>query len=536
MTRLEDAPPRTDPERPERPAGSVDSERAELRRWVLWTCAALVAVRTVYVFLPLRSDEGGYLFVARHWRAGGEFLYGDYHVDRPPLLLAIFRIAALVEWDQAIRVLSIPFALAFVLAAVRAGVLLAGPAAARWTLLVAAALVASPALAADQADGELFAVPFVMVSILATLEAWRRSGAAARFGWALLAGVLGSAAFLVKQNFLEGFAFAGVLVLASVLRHRAVHRRAVQVTLGTAVGAVLPHLAVLAWATASGIDGLQIWHDVGAMRGQAVEVIWAQSTNAPMTRAVMLLALAVGSGVLPLLVTYLLASPQRALRVRDETWAVNACLAFGVFAIAAGGSYWPHYLLQLAPGLALATALAVGVGAPSTAARMRRWVQLSVAMSLLAGLVVTTAYLVIPRTWFPQRTGAWLAASSAPGDTVFVAYGSPSLLEASGLDTPYPYLWSLPMRTEDPGQQRLRQRPRRSAGADLDRGGQRLQLLEDRRRGAAAGAGPGAVRRRGHRLRQPGVAPLRPPARPGATAGLLRFTHPGRGVDPRVAS
>ena len=37
-----------------------------------------------------------------------------------------------------------------------------------------------------------------------------------------------------------------------------------------------------------------------------------------------------------------------------------------------------------------------------------------------------------------------------------VLYGSPSILEAADLETPYPYLWSLPMRTLDPRQERLR--------------------------------------------------------------------------------
>jgi hypothetical protein len=416
----------------------------------------VAVVRTVYVFQPLRADEGGYLFIARHWDAGGEFLYGDYHVDRPPLLLAIFRLAALTEWDQGIRVLSIPFAIAFVLAATRAGQLLAGDLAARWSLLVGAALITSPALAADQADGELFAVPFVMGSIVATLEAWRRPGGPAGFGWASLAGVLASSAFLVKQNFLEAFVFAGLLVLGDVLRRRRVRKRVRAVITGTAVGALLPHLLVLAWATASDIDGLQIWRDVAAMRGEAVEVIWAQSTRAPMTRAVMLVGLAVASGVLSLLVTWLVNTPKRALRRRHETWAISGCLAFGVFAIVAGGSYWPHYLLQLAPALTMAAGLTIAVAAPTPAAQMRRWVRYTAAMAVVACVTTAVVYATVPWVWFHQRTGEWLAASSRPGDTVFVAYGSPSVLEEADLETPYPYLWSLPMRTEDPGQQRLR--------------------------------------------------------------------------------
>jgi hypothetical protein len=37
-----------------------------------------------------------------------------------------------------------------------------------------------------------------------------------------------------------------------------------------------------------------------------------------------------------------------------------------------------------------------------------------------------------------------------------VAYGNPQVLEHADLASPYPFLWSLQMRTLDPGQHRLR--------------------------------------------------------------------------------
>jgi hypothetical protein len=55
----------------------------------------VVLARVSTLWLPLRADEGGYLLVARQWRSGGEFIYGDYFLDRPPLLLLLFRLAAL---------------------------------------------------------------------------------------------------------------------------------------------------------------------------------------------------------------------------------------------------------------------------------------------------------------------------------------------------------------------------------------------------------------------------------------------------------
>src|SRR3954447_21579757 len=102
--------------------------RTTTRRLLVLLCLAVVVVRATFVPRPLRNDEGGYLFLARHWHTGGEFLYGNWFVDRPPLLLLIFKVASLTAWDQAVRVLAIPF----VLAGWRAGSLLGGRTGGRW--------------------------------------------------------------------------------------------------------------------------------------------------------------------------------------------------------------------------------------------------------------------------------------------------------------------------------------------------------------------------------------------------------------------
>ncbi|MDP3891007.1 hypothetical protein [Nocardioides sp.] len=410
-------------------------------------------VRTVYVFLPLRSDEGGYLLIARQWQAGGEFLYGDYHVDRPPLLMMIFRMAATTEWDQAIRLLSIPFAVLFVIAAARAGWLVAGSAGSRWSCVVAAALVVTPAVAADQANGGLFALPLVMGSIALTLDAWRRPPGAAPMWLALAAGVLAGAAPLVKQNYLEGLVFAALLVLATVVRRRRLDAWPLTLAAAGALGAVLPHALVYLWATAGGVDAGRIWGELAAFRGEAFEVIWSQSLDKPLTRAATLLGLALLSGILPLTRAWLLAAQEHP-RV-DVTVGILGCLGFGLAAIVAGGSYWSHYLLQVAPALALAAGVAAA--APSAAgARMRWWARFTAGSAVFSLVVMLVIYATVPWVWFHERTGEWLAASSEPGDSAVVLYGNPSILETADLPTPYPYLWSLPMRTLDPQQERLR--------------------------------------------------------------------------------
>jgi hypothetical protein len=54
-----------------------------------------------------------------------------------------------------------------------------------------------------------------------------------------------------------------------------------------------------------------------------------------------------------------------------------------------------------------------------------------------------------------EVVGSFLRDASEPGDSVVMAYGAPSVIEQSGLSTPYRYSWSLPMRTRDPHLTRL---------------------------------------------------------------------------------
>lgn len=438
-----------------RPQGSARVWSHRTGAVVAAACVAVVLARLTYVMQPLRSDEGGYLFVARHWQHGGEFLYGDYHVDRPPLLLAIFRLAALSDWDRTIRVMTIPFAVAAVIALARAGFLLGGRRGARWSAVVAAALVSSPALAADQADGELFAVPFVACSVALALESWRRQVGTGQVAYAVGAGVSAGAASLVKQNFLEGLVFVAVLVTAESVHRGRVTPRCLTVAVGTVSGALVAYLIAYSWATSRGLDAMRVWTDLVSFRAAAISVIWEGSYRAPTVRAATLAVLALVSAMIPLAWTWLRWVRGRGGRCSPQEWAVTGTLLFGLWAMLGGGSYWPHYLLQGATALATAAGL-LTPAEEHLGTLMRRWAVVAACSSATACAVIATVYASVDYVWHQERIGHWLAASSAPDDTAIVAYGNPSILEAADLTTPYPYLWSLPMRTLDPEQRRLR--------------------------------------------------------------------------------
>lgn len=418
-------------------------------------CLAVVLIRGSYVLQPLRSDEAGYLYIARQARLGGEFLYGDYYVDRPPLLMAIFKVAALTEWDPMIRVLTIPFALVFVLAAARAAFHVGGDVGARWGAIVAAAFICTPAMAADQADGELFATVSVMVGLTLALESWAATSHGRRLAIAYAAGAFAGAAPLVKQNFLDALLFIGVLVAARVARDRGLDGAGLAVGVAGAVGAVTPHLLLWQWAVASSVEPLSLWRDLALFRGEAFGVIWSGSLEAPLLRAAALLVLGLVSGILVLALLWFRHVGVRVLGWTPLEWAISATMGFGMAAIVAGGSYWPHYLLQLAPVGVLAVAAVVDQQLRAARA-MRAATRFTAGSAAVGAVGFALLYAVTPWVWFQQRTGEWLAASGRAGDTAIVLYGHAAVLEAADMSSPYPHLWSLPMRTLDPDLSRLR--------------------------------------------------------------------------------
>jgi hypothetical protein len=98
-----------------------------------------VLLRLPFVSAPLSPDEGGFLVLARQWHADGPggSLYGRYWVDRPPLLVATFRLADALGGVIALRLIG---ALAAAVAVVAVGATvhrLSGPRPAVWASAVA---------------------------------------------------------------------------------------------------------------------------------------------------------------------------------------------------------------------------------------------------------------------------------------------------------------------------------------------------------------------------------------------------------------
>ena len=434
---------------------------------LLVTLAGVATVRLSLLHAPLSPDEAGFLRIGAQWSPGTS-LYGDYWVSRPPGITAIFSVAAALGGTTALRVIGLVAAVASVLLAVAiARTLTRGrtwPAV--WAGVLTAALLSTPDLDVDKVDGEVLALPFLMAGILAALRATvgdetpsRRS----RLWWAFGAGASGAAALSVKQNLVDVAVVLGGLVL--VLAVRRSWRPVRDLVLAALTGAVAVAVPLLLLAALRGTSLAELWDAVVLYRFRAAEVLGRPSKAGAQRwdELVQALTSTRAPWVLVLLPTLLLPRRRRTPEARSApgtirpddpalAWVAAALLLVEAVSVKGGGGFWLHYLVGLVPGLTLVLALSLGRLGPGAA--WWRWVPRLV---VVGGVVAATWTVTVPLLQDPpqasrseQAVAAYLREHAALGRTAVVAFGRPTILEAAGMDSPYPQLWSVPVLTDDP--------------------------------------------------------------------------------------
>ena len=399
-------------------------------------------------------DEAGLLIVAQHWHGGGANLYGTLFVDRPPLLLLFYDLADGLGGIEAARLMGLVAAAVVVAAAGWIGHTIAGRRGTAWAALVAAALVANPMIGTAAINAELLGAPLTLLSV-GCLLAGVRPPIRRSLGWwrttqVALAGALGAAAVLVKQNLLDALVFGAALALTAALSGRWPWVRARTVLLVGVLGAMLPIGATAVWAATEGPGLVKLWETLYAFRVDASRAIASVESPANDARRLTLGWLAFVSGIAGV-VAVGSATLWRPLRGRDPlVVATGAMVGWEVVGIVGGGSYWSHYLVGLLPGVVLLVAVTATRGV-----RVRRATQLALAFTvasavLSAGVQAGTAR---EREARPDKTnivGTWLRDASIAGDTGTVLYGNADLLLTAQLPPGTDQLWSLPTRALDP--------------------------------------------------------------------------------------
>lgn len=408
--------------------------------WIVVGGVLCLALRAPWLSAPLGRDEAGLAFVADAWDDSGPFAYGDYFVDRPPVLLALFRLA---DGEAGVRLLGALAALAAVAIAVALARRVGGLAAVPGTAVASALLVSSVALGSVFTPAELIAIVPSSASVLLLVVALeRRSGAHALFA---AAGALAVVALLVKQSF-GGALLAGLAALALLTWRRQ-----------EPVGGIAAYLA----GAGSCAIGVEIWESLaGLPDGSVAYAIFGFRLDAVATLQETRLGMKLGRLPLPALGSGLvvaLACSAVALRLLRTKPVIRAVLvawfAGALMGVALGGSYWPHYLVALAPAAAVGTGIVLGRIA-------RRWRTAAIAALAAPALAVAVVAVASGEPGHYHRDAVtvaqYLRERARPHHTAYMLYARPNILYYSGLSSPFPYHWSLLVRASPGARARLR--------------------------------------------------------------------------------
>lgn len=442
------------------PDRRVPASRSSYVVGVVLAAGVTVLARLPFLGRPLSADEAGYWLLARDWSPGSS-LYGDYWVDRPPLLLWLFRLGGgLGGTSLPVDGLTVPGVRWVGLVAAGLTVLLAGLLAARVEgrpslvpPVLAAALLCSPLLGLPETNGEVLGVPFVVLGLALLVGTLGAPAGRRALALTAAAGGAGMAAALVKQNLVDVLVF-GVAVL--VLSHRRLDRIGRRLA-ALAAGAAAVLGTALAGAAARGTSPAELADAVVTFRVEASAVIGSSASAATSQRLGEVVMAFVVSGAALVLVATVVVVLRRAFRPAARPLAVAALVlvAWEVAGVVGGGSYWLHYLTGLVPGLVLLVSLARADAPPGTPARpayrSRNVVAGCVALCVVSAAIAWTHQVRTPhRIDAEARVETWLRAHADPGDGVVVTFGHPQVVAGSGLHSPYLHLWSLPVRVRDP--------------------------------------------------------------------------------------
>lgn len=422
--------------------------------------AAVVAVlgRAGGLLWPLRPDEAGYLMVARDWSPAPDALLHPYFVDRPPSLLLLFRVSDAIGGPYFLRfVAALGCGIAVLLAATfvrEAARSLPGayppPELGRtvaWTAVLTAALLVTGQIDPVSAKGELLGVPLVLGSAVLALRALRTRSLWLAGG----AGLVAMSAVGLKQSLLGGLVFGAVLLIVAMATRRIDVRTGLALGAAAAAGAAVPVLTTVVGTLAVGSDLASLEYAVLGFRSDAAQVLLDEPTSSSRHRMVELMIIFATTGMALVTLWCLVRAPTSLRRLPAPVAASFATLAVDLVAVGVSGSFWKPYLFALVPSLTTTWACT------QVAAGSQRWPPRIGA--LVVTLCVASSLLSLPAVWSawaagePPRQyilGREIGRVSGPDDTLVVYGGRADLQWASGLDSPYEHLWSLPMRTLDP--------------------------------------------------------------------------------------
>jgi 4-amino-4-deoxy-L-arabinose transferase-like glycosyltransferase len=453
-----------------------------MARWWLLCAGIAVALRSPFINVPLSIDEGGDAFVAQAWGTTEGSMYGGSWLDRPPLLVLVYKLGS-IGGTQGVRVMGVLAAILVVAGTMAVAHRISGPRAARITGVITAVMTSSVVLGAVFTGNELIATVPVTFSVLALV---RTRGSRSSLTWLFASGFLASCALLIKQSFGDVLVAGAVFLLVSwTTRDRSGFRPA-WVASWTA-GVALPLLATLAWFAHYSVGIRSYLYAIIGFRIDGLQLLHGTQHGATYMLVHLGLPVVIASGcllLLPWAAAWLYERRTDPLLVLP----LAAWLVIGIIGITGGGNYYPHYFIQPLAALAVLSGCALAV-----TQHRRLFIATGGALAVLAiGNVAVGATLenVNPPQQRTLAVAEYLRDNAAPRDTLYVLYARANLLYYADMPTPYPYAWSAMVQAVPGAEARLRsmlrsptERPtwivewQRPTDLGLDQSGETRRLL-----------------------------------------------------------
>lgn len=418
--------------------------------WLIIGCAVVAAaLRTPFIRTGISMDEGGYAYVAQQWARGARLYDSGAWLDRPQGLLLTYRF--LLWLDDAGWTVRLGAVLAGVVITLAVGVigwLFAGRNAGIAAAAVYAVVGVAPRIEGFTLNGELLASLPATAAVAAALL-WRRHGSTVLL---VAAGLAAGAALTMKQSGLDGVVVGLAVVGVGAEPWRRARRAAVFLAAAAApIAACALHGAYLGWQRYwSAIVGYQLAALGGPTAGLSARLSDVTREIDRVGQELVIVGCVAGAGL------WLLRRSRLAL------WTIAAWLAAATIGINLGGSYWPHYYLQLLPPLA------VLAGAAIAAARRARLRVATAGLAVMPQLLWFAALLpaspaerqqAVPyhgRALRDERIAAVVRAETEPDDRIFVLVSEANIYFLARRTSSYPYLWGKPIEKIPEALPRLR--------------------------------------------------------------------------------
>jgi 4-amino-4-deoxy-L-arabinose transferase-like glycosyltransferase len=417
--------------------------------WLILAAGVLaLVVRLPFVFSGLSVDEGGYAYVAQRWSRGDK-LYSGVWLDRPQGLLLTYRALLWINdsgWTIRVGMMISGALVSMFLGVIGLNLSTQRPHGDRTGVAAAfiyAIVGVAPHLEGMTLNGELLASVPATGSIAAILI-WRKGRTSS---WLLVAGVAAGMAMTMKQSGIDGLAVG----LAVVLTTRGARIRCVS---GFLAGFAVPIAACIFhgwylglsryWAALAGyqIHAILTGYQIHAMTSPSSNrsARWNELTHylggLAIDLAVLVLTACVGFRVLG-----------RCGRIIAATWLMS-----GIIGINLGGSYWPHYYMQVLPSLSFLAAVAYASFAPPSARTVTAVLLVLPTMLWMISIAVMSPrqrHQTVPYDALAIRDrhiARVIDAQTTSDQRIYVLVSDAPLYFLAQRRASYPYLWGKPIQ------------------------------------------------------------------------------------------